>query len=266
MSTTPPGWYDDGRGALRWWDGTSWTEHVHTAPDQAPAVSDAAPGPEAAAASPPARQAPADPSAGSGTPAYPAQYPGAPDPGAAPGYPGQPGGPAAPDAPRKKSKLWILWVVLGGVVVLVIVLAVLLIPLVVGWFTSSATTGGSADETRAVQAVELYDDAWDEADCDAYEESTTEAYRESIALTDCTTFEAEARAFGESTDDYELEVTGVEATGEERIEVVTLETYQRLFDDEGEPLDEPQAVEDTLRYVLVPEGDRWVIDGLDYDE
>nr|BFF10495.1 hypothetical protein GCM10025699_17980 [Microbacterium flavescens] len=27
-----PGWYDDGRGALRWWDGVQWTEHV-AAPD-----------------------------------------------------------------------------------------------------------------------------------------------------------------------------------------------------------------------------------------
>lgn len=26
--TTPPGWYDDGHGALRWWDGGGWTEHV----------------------------------------------------------------------------------------------------------------------------------------------------------------------------------------------------------------------------------------------
>ena len=28
MTTTPPGWYDDGHGANRWWDGTRWTEHV----------------------------------------------------------------------------------------------------------------------------------------------------------------------------------------------------------------------------------------------
>ena len=38
--TTPPaGWYDDGRGALRYWDGTQWTEH--TAP-LAPAAEQAA--------------------------------------------------------------------------------------------------------------------------------------------------------------------------------------------------------------------------------
>lgn len=30
MTTTPAGWYDDGQGALRWWDGQQWTDQVHT--------------------------------------------------------------------------------------------------------------------------------------------------------------------------------------------------------------------------------------------
>jgi hypothetical protein len=30
--TTPAGWYDDGSGSQRWWDGQQWTEHVVTAP------------------------------------------------------------------------------------------------------------------------------------------------------------------------------------------------------------------------------------------
>lgn len=25
-----PGWYDDGSGQQRWWDGTQWTQHVHS--------------------------------------------------------------------------------------------------------------------------------------------------------------------------------------------------------------------------------------------
>lgn len=34
--TTPAGWYDDGSGSRRWWDGSQWTEHVVTAPQPAP--------------------------------------------------------------------------------------------------------------------------------------------------------------------------------------------------------------------------------------
>lgn len=28
MSNLEPGWYDDGSGTQRWWDGGAWTEHV----------------------------------------------------------------------------------------------------------------------------------------------------------------------------------------------------------------------------------------------
>lgn len=35
--TVPAGWYDDGSGRLRWWDGTAWTEHTMDAAPPAPA-------------------------------------------------------------------------------------------------------------------------------------------------------------------------------------------------------------------------------------
>ena len=40
MSDTPAGWYDDGSGRHRWWDGAQWTEHF--ADQQPPQVVDAA--------------------------------------------------------------------------------------------------------------------------------------------------------------------------------------------------------------------------------
>ncbi len=36
--TTPAGWYPDSQGAMRWWNGTAWTDHVQqgTSPQPAP--------------------------------------------------------------------------------------------------------------------------------------------------------------------------------------------------------------------------------------
>lgn len=115
--STPAGWYDDGSGRQRWWDGQQWTEHY--APEQNPASAEstgqAEPGgqavsgpaasdqqapahPGAVAYEPPAYEAPASgaPGYGDGAPAYQAPAYGAPgyDDGVpaygAPGY-GAPG-------------------------------------------------------------------------------------------------------------------------------------------------------------------------------
>ncbi|KQQ65682.1 DUF2510 domain-containing protein [Microbacterium sp. Leaf320] len=39
--TTPAGWYDDGSGRQRWWDGVAWTEHTVTAQAQTTATASA---------------------------------------------------------------------------------------------------------------------------------------------------------------------------------------------------------------------------------
>lgn len=101
--STPPGWYPDGQGGQRWWDGTQWTEHTQP-PDGGAAgtpATPAAPGPSDQATVVAPNRA-ADFNQGGAQPGYgqPAGQPAAQQqpwgqPGGQPAYgqqPGQPGG------------------------------------------------------------------------------------------------------------------------------------------------------------------------------
>ncbi|MFB7884885.1 DUF2510 domain-containing protein [Microbacterium sp. NPDC056057] len=232
MTTTPPGWYDDGHGANRWWDGTRWTEHV----------------------------AGADASA-----AAPAALPGALADGVA-----HDGAAvttvAAPPEPRKSNR-WVVWVVVGAVVLVLLIAAAVAIPLLtLGAARLGGLAGGGtpadADQTAAVAAVELYDDAWQDADCEAFMAATTEAFRAQAGLADCSAFETEAESFGDAVEDYEVEVTDVRDT-DEAIVVSTTETYSRLVDEGGNALDEPVDESIDWQYTVVADGDDWLIDHLE---
>ncbi|NLP82993.1 DUF2510 domain-containing protein [Microbacterium sp. CFH 90308] len=312
MTTTPPGWYDDGHGALRWWDGAQWTEHVAQpdaevtdAPTEAEIVAasqaEAAPGVPAAQDGPAAVDSaavdPAAVAAGAPAPAatpeqqtYAAGDPAAtlfgvqdaPPPQAGPAaagaYPAVPGYPAGapyggPDAPGgaftaatepRKSKLWILWLVLGVVLLGVVIAAAVLIPLL---FLNMATSGGnggtsvaSADEQAAVAAVELYDEAWQEADCEAFATSTTEQFQADSGFTDCAAFVAEAELFDDNFDEYVITIDDVVAADGE-IMVTTTESYVVVVDAEGNPTD-PTPGEIVYFYTLVPDDGGWAIDGV----
>lgn len=242
MSATPPGWYDDGHGAQRWWDGAQWTEHVqHAAP--ASAVATPATGTDAAPA--------AWTTGGAET---------------APGYPGAAAQPAYPPVPpAKKSNLWIVWVVLGVLAVGAVITAIIVIPmLLVSTFGQGGSSGGgtgelSPDETAAVATVELYDQAWQDVDCDLYFSVTTEAFRDEIQLPDCASFDDAATFFAESNDDYVVTVTDV-WTEDDVIMVATDENYTTTVDEDGEPLSSPEDVKDLWEYYLIDSGEAWVID------
>ena len=215
MTTTPPGWYDDGHDATRWWDGTRWTEHV------------------------------ADPGAVDGRATVTA--------------------PAAPPGPAK-SRLWIVWVVLGVVVLAIVILAATLVPrLIAGLGAAGPLAGGTAadpDQRAAVAAVELYDEAWQSADCTSYVASTTESFRTQSGLTDCSAFETEAETFTDAVEDYEIDVTDVRRDGD-AIVVTTTETYTALVGEDGAPLDEPTEDSIDWVYTIVADGDDWLIDGME---
>jgi hypothetical protein len=100
--STPPGWYPDGQGGQRWWDGNQWTEHT-LPPDtsdrpSAPAQPDqpAQPGPSDVTQVRPGAERPSAPEQGQPPAAMPTQVAGSGAPGQ-PGAPQQPGGyPGAP--------------------------------------------------------------------------------------------------------------------------------------------------------------------------
>lgn len=232
MGTTPSGWYDDGHGTMRWWDGARWTDHV------APAGTDT--------------HVDVPPPADGGF---------APQGSAVTDSP-----PVAPPAPipPTKSKLWIVWAVLGVVVLGVLILAAVFIPrLFVGLLGQGAGAGGdlTADQQAAVAATQLYNDAWQDADCDAYMSSTTEAFRTQSGLTDCSAFESQAEAFAVAADDYTVTLVDVQEEGG-TILVGTTETYTLLLDEEGTPLDEPSAESIDWVYIVVADGEDWLIDDM----
>ncbi|TQK20454.1 uncharacterized protein DUF2510 [Microbacterium sp. SLBN-154] len=233
MSTNPPGWYDYGPGTRRWWDGAKWTEHVQSTED--------------------------------GTDAPPA----GPDaPPSAPGFTGAPGNAPAGGAftaatEPKKSKLWILWVVLGVVLLGIVIAAAVLIPILIGVFSSGGGVD-EADQQEAVRAVELYDEAWREGDCDKYLEATSEAFREGGGLTDCAAFEEQSAGFAQSVENYQVEVVGI-GSSEGSIFIDTTETYDSLFLD-GEPLETPAPIVESWQYTVVEVDGAWVIDNAYFEE
>jgi hypothetical protein len=139
----------------------------------------------------------------------------------------------------------------------IVIAAAVLIPLL---FLSTTANGGaqSDDERAAIATVELYDDAWQNGDCDKLTAATTESFRASSELTDCAAFADQAASFSAEVQDYEVNVTDVETVGDE-ITVTTDETYLSLVDENGDP-SEPTDGSLVYHYTLVESGGDGLID------
>ncbi len=108
---TPAGWYDDGTGQLRYWDGQGWTQHVALAGGQPPVSAASEQAPAAAVAALGSEHTGTGGFAEPGVDVYGGQH--------AAVYATSPVA-LAPGAPLKTSRLG-LWVTLGLVGVLVLV-------------------------------------------------------------------------------------------------------------------------------------------------
>lgn len=214
MSIPSPGWYDDGRGITRWWDGAQWTEHVQ--PPQTPVLVEDGAAEIAALA-----------------------------------------GPAEPE-PSRKSRWWIAAVIAAVVLIGLIVAAVVLVPIALRAITGTVS-GGTDAENAAVQSIEDYDTAWNTIDCTLFESVTTPEYRTSIEIADCAAFEERAAGLVATSTGYTTRVTSVDTEDDGTIEVETSETYRERLDDSGNETDDGAQITDEYTYVLIADGDRWVV-------
>ncbi|WP_187366762.1 Rv0361 family membrane protein [Nocardioides dongxiaopingii] len=228
-NTPPPGWYDDGQGGQRWWDGGQWA-----APGEAPS----------APASPPPSGPPPSGPPPSGPP--PSGYPGQ-QPGHGPteqGY-GQygtqadhaqpyPGG----GQPRKKKTGLILGIV-GAVVALAVVAVVLILVLTGG---DDDNGGGGGQDADPADTVQEFIDALKDDDCDAAAALTTGDAAEDVE--ECETEGTEA------FDDIDFEVGESDVDGDTATVPVTVTS---------------SGFEETASFELEKVDGDWLISSLDGD-
>ncbi len=252
MASASPGWYDDGTGTTRWWDGTQWTADVQAwvPPDGAIHVGAAAPtgGPENTSPFP----------AGVVTHRSPST-------------------PASAPIPRRTVRGWLPAILIGvtaGLVTAVVVIALILLgPLRDLLGPDAPTTATSSGEDGAPPArehteeelaaaaagVEAFTQAWWRSDCDAYFATTTEGYREITETTDCETFYLSSRTYREGNVTFSLETVATTSVGN-AIEVSVVEHYSSYFDEEGVQQEEPVDVDEAWDYFVVQIDGEWKVD------
>ena len=167
MTTTSPGWYDDGHGSTRWWDGANWTERVLTQDANEPVAESVV---VTAPSSPIERATTATASLYTAAPATPGAAP--PSPGGTPysrgraqahdthsgGYviahPSQGLAPAVTATESRRSRAWVVWVLLAVVLLGAGILNANL-PTLLGAGTGSVDVGTAANRRRARRASRL---------------------------------------------------------------------------------------------------------------
>lgn len=199
--SVPPGWYPDGQGGQRWWDGTRWTEHTQpAAPQQAPPAPPAPSAPSAPGSdlptvvAPPAGQQPGQPpqpTYGQG-PGYGQQPPFGAPPGQPPyGIPGVP----PPTRGHNKRVLIIVGAVVGVLVVIGAIAGVLI-----------AVLGGNGPDDVAKDYVNAYlDDNYTKA-CELQAKAHQKDTLDQAGVSDCKAYgKKEAADLASNKADYQSE-------------------------------------------------------------
>ncbi|GAA4819180.1 DUF2510 domain-containing protein [Nocardioides caeni] len=175
--STPPGWYPDGQGGQRWWDGSQWTSHTQPA-------------------QPPQQPAPQPYGGGGGF--------------AGPGGPGGPGGGfgGGYGTPPKKKRTGLIIGIVVAVVVLLVGGGVALALLLGGDGDGGSKDKDAADGPRSpVEVAEAYLNANFEGDygtiCELAEESERSEELEDADADDCDEYQDNIQEdVDERNDDY----------------------------------------------------------------
>lgn len=278
--STPPGWYPDGQGGQRWWDGTQWTEHTQPPAGGAPAAPPA-PAAPSAPASPggPGHDLPTQvaPNRAADYPAQPApQQPPAQQPqgvyGAPPGQfgPGaqQPFGgfPAGGSGSGGGGKGKLIAIIGGGLGALILVLVLLFV-------LFKVVLGGSPEDVASD-----YLEATSEGDfgrvCELVSEDDREEAFEDLDVDDCGDVDEAVRddsefdedEFEEYIDDFETEFEiGDVKEKEKTAEVEFTATTEYKGDDEEikSYYEDVDDVKGTIK--LVKEDGDWKVDADESD-
>lgn len=229
MTQAAPGWYDDGTGRLRWWDGAAWSVDL---------------------LDPTTVAAPADPIRSlrverdddgiDPVVAWARQQAAAQEAAA----------PAATQEPvvlRERPRRRALPRVLGGVLGAVVLAGVGGAALAIGDAAGDAVDPGTAS------VVEAYNELWAGGACDTAGAVGTAAFLADLGWDDCALLADSQRTFLQGYEDYRVTVeeTSVQGT---TAWVDASERYRV-------PGDEEERV-DAYRYELVREGDAWLIDSI----
>ncbi|GMA29698.1 DUF2510 domain-containing protein [Arenivirga flava] len=225
MTQAAPGWYDDGTGRLRWWDGAAWSGDVL---DPAPAD--------------PIRSLRVERHDDDVDPVVAwARQQAAAQEAAAPV--------ATPDSaalrarPRRRALPWVLGGLLGAIVLAGAGGAVL---------AMSGAVGDPVDP-GAASVVDAYNELWAGGACETAGSVGTAAFIADLGWDDCALLADSQRSFLQSYEDYRVTVDETSVQGE----LAWVDTSERY----RVPGDEEERI-DTYRYELVCEGDAWLIDSI----